>query len=302
MPAPIPDNDEDRVLWHHFDPTSASMIHTVPPTNRWTRAQIQFIKHGDTTLTRLIQYREEIDVSWISFLINGGVNVNAIDGYDVTALEYAAHHGYSEIVEILLKHGATPNRRRTVAWSSWYTALHYAVMISNEYIVVLLLQYGANPNAQTRHGETPLMSAMISLLENKSIIRLLLRAGADPNLQTTQGSEVSPMRALIRRNRLDLMQIMVDESKFDVINVESYGRSLMMHAVSKPDTQPEAIEFLIKNGAKFQDDLLTVPTKPAIRDVLTRWSIQLSGIGTNRSRDIMFSIMSFLVEPLPTPS
>ena len=44
----------------------------------------------------------------VRLLLREGVNVNASDGQGVTALMHAAMHGYAELIDLLLLHGAKP--------------------------------------------------------------------------------------------------------------------------------------------------------------------------------------------------
>lgn len=63
-----------------------------------------------------------------------------------------------------------------VATESGLTPLHVAAFMGNTNIVVLLLKHGADPNGQTMHNETSLHLA--SRAGRIETVRLLLRNGA----------------------------------------------------------------------------------------------------------------------------
>jgi ankyrin repeat protein len=61
------------------------------------------------------------------------------------------HHGFVDITELLLKHGARPN----VPGHHNITPLHEAVLNNRLDIVKLLVMYGADAEARDGNGKTP---------------------------------------------------------------------------------------------------------------------------------------------------
>ena len=103
------------------------------------------ITSGQTALHLVTQRR---DLTWMSFLISRGANVNLRDVKGVTPLVVAANLGFIEGVE-------------------------------------LLVEKGARVDESNNAGETPLISAVHN--RNVAMMRILLKAGADPDRADNSG-------------------------------------------------------------------------------------------------------------------
>ncbi|ABC77043.1 ankyrin repeat domain-containing protein [Syntrophus aciditrophicus] len=90
------------------------------------------------------------NLSKIEKLLEEGADANA--GRDLKPLHYAAEHGPTEIVILLLTHGANPNSRTKYK----VTPLHYAAQGGNIVIAKLLIKFGARVEATDDQGKTPL--------------------------------------------------------------------------------------------------------------------------------------------------
>ena len=129
-------------------------------------------------------------------------NVNVTDKRANTALRWASRLGCAEIVKLLLKAGADPNKRyhsgygNTVlmeALEPWlhgsgyagWAPLNMGCRNDRTEIVRLLLARGADPNKRNIIGVTALMLA--SMDDRTEIVRLLLASGADPHIQNKYG-------------------------------------------------------------------------------------------------------------------
>ncbi|MBZ5624572.1 MAG: ankyrin repeat domain-containing protein [Acidobacteriia bacterium] len=165
----------------------------------------------------LMRAAEKGNAKIVELLLAKGARVNfrqdwrhssdPLDGYKATALLCAVRAKHSDIVAMLLEHGADPNLRGqdgttpllaaggslsiiqalvtagadvNARHDSGETALYIAAF--NSEAVEYLLECGADVNAQSHAtGRTPLMRAAIS--GNAEAVRLLLRHGADPTLR-----------------------------------------------------------------------------------------------------------------------
>ncbi len=103
------------------------------------------ITTGETAL-HLVTGRR--DLTWMSFLIGKGANVNMRDAKGVTPLVLACNLGFIEGVELLVNNGARVDEANNA-------------------------------------GETPLISAVHS--RNIAMMRVLLKAGADPDRADNSG-------------------------------------------------------------------------------------------------------------------
>lgn len=69
----------------------------------------------------------------------------------MAALHWAADHGFAQILEILLSHGADVNLKDV---ESGQTALHYAISCGHGDCVQVLLKHGGNPTIADADGST----------------------------------------------------------------------------------------------------------------------------------------------------
>jgi uncharacterized protein len=79
----------------------------------------------------------------------------ALGAHDIPVMYYPALHGYKEIAEVLLAHGADIN-----AGDGKETALHGAAGFGQTAIAEWLLEHGAQVNPKDFNGKTPLRVAM----------------------------------------------------------------------------------------------------------------------------------------------
>ncbi|XP_052026853.1 BCL-6 corepressor-like protein 1 isoform X2 [Apodemus sylvaticus] len=106
------------------------------------------------------------------------VNKNAGE----TLLQRAARLGYKDVVLYCLqKHSEDVNHRDNAG----YTALHEACSRGWTDILNILLQHGANVNCSSQDGTRPVHDAVLN--DNLETIWLLLSYGADPTLATYSG-------------------------------------------------------------------------------------------------------------------
>lgn len=117
------------------------------------------------------------------------VRLHVTDSDNQTAINYAAHQGYSHCVAVLLRYGLNPLQPPRHAWASG-TPLSRAVMKGSAPTVKLLLD--AIPKAQYTSDRvteqvwsatnTPLQGA-----EHMAVLQTLLDAGVSPNYIAPQG-------------------------------------------------------------------------------------------------------------------
>lgn len=115
-----------------------------------------------TEPTTLIEHvkRENIDAILAFFSSSLSMNqtdeekeeaINEYDDEGLAAVHWAADHGFAQILEILLNHGADVNRKDQ---QSGQTALHYAISCGHGDCVQVLLKHGGNPTICDADGST----------------------------------------------------------------------------------------------------------------------------------------------------
>ena len=123
------------------------------------------------------------DPARVKALLDAGTDVNSRDPLGGTALLDACWMGNSEIVTLLLAHGADVN---AVHRESGATPLKYAVLTARPKVVEQLLAAGADVRHTFRDGETALHLA--ASRSNPTIIEMLLKARASLDATDRDGS------------------------------------------------------------------------------------------------------------------
>ena len=121
------------------------------------------------------------------------VHSHSYEGW--TPLHLAAHYGHSQVVEMLLAHGADVHARATNDLGS--SPLLWAIMGQDVAAVTLLLEHGAGINETTTAGSTPLHKAAV--IGNAALVRLLLARGANVNARNS-GGQTPLTHALFNRH------------------------------------------------------------------------------------------------------
>ena len=109
--------------------------------------------------------------------INMGANVEALNEERKTALHIAAEYGHTNILRLLLDHGAIVDPQE--AGQSYQTPLLIAIANGHHDSVQLLIQRGADVDRHSTFHGSPLMKPIYR--RHEDIVSLLLESGADRN-------------------------------------------------------------------------------------------------------------------------
>ncbi|KAK4474487.1 hypothetical protein MN116_001637 [Schistosoma mekongi] len=136
---------------------------------------------GETALTCAISSNS---VRIVELLLTHGADPN-FRGKKVecTPLMEAASVGYTDIVKLLLEHGACVSQKSNTG----NTALHYAATSGHLECVCLLLQYNSPMEVQNDTGHTPLMEATSN--GHVDVARCLIKHGCDINTHSAEFKE-----------------------------------------------------------------------------------------------------------------
>ncbi|CAH8634846.1 unnamed protein product [Schistosoma intercalatum] len=136
---------------------------------------------GETALTCAISSNA---VRIVEMLLKHGSDPN-FRGKKVecTPLMEAASVGYTDIVKLLLEHGACVGQKSNTG----NTALHYAATSGHLECVCLLLQYNSPMEVQNDTGHTPLMEATSN--GHVDVARCLIKHGCDINTHSAEFKE-----------------------------------------------------------------------------------------------------------------
>ena len=168
-------------LWNSVDNNNLHFINTLMdsgvspdvrypyPGNSYSQGMTPLI----AWITTLSSADIDTDLRMPAILIKNGCDVNAQDKYGGTALLHATYPGRMSLIELLLKHGANPNK--------------------------------ANIN-----GRTPLCAAALSVCGSEKrlqdTVHCLLKAGADPLAKDENGSDI--LLQSLQANNYEIAEIL----------------------------------------------------------------------------------------------
>ena len=167
------------------------------------------------TRTALMTAAEKGNVDSLEDLLGSGGRINAMSP-EGTPLYLAAANGNTEVVWMLLRQGADPDR----GLPGGTTPLMAAASQGNKRIVDMLLAANATVEARNDSGETALSYAVLN--SQLVVTKRLLRAGAEVNVVNEAGQSL--LMRVAARNDLLLAGVMVDANA-DVAHKGPNGRT-----------------------------------------------------------------------------
>jgi len=179
----------------------------------------------------------EGDSAAVQAFLEQGVDVNARDQWERTALHLAADRGHKEVVGLLLEHGADVNAKDRNR-----TALDYASEKGHKEVVELLLEHGADVNAKDDWDRTSLHSAAEE--GHKDIVELLITEGA--NVNARDGDSRTPLHYAAEKGHKKIVGLLLAHGA-DANAGANYNRTAAEFAMGEGHT--EIVELLISKGA-----------------------------------------------------
>ena len=174
---------------------------------RFTLPAIAFalssLLHASSDGSKVADAAMASDRAAVRALITSGDDVNAAQGDGMTALHWAARHGDTELVRMLIAAGG--NVRATTRLGN-YTPLLMASELGHAGAIDALIAGGADPKGTTASGVTPLMLASAS--GQMDAVKTLLSHGADVNAAEATRGETALMFAAANR-RADAVKLLL---------------------------------------------------------------------------------------------
>lgn len=120
------------------------------------------------------------DEDTLNFLLNEGMDINAVTPSGWTPLFIAARDGHSEAAKLLVFRGAAINAQTDRGATALLMALTQPYPNEKERLdlITYLLKRGADPNLTDQYGLTPIYYT--ALRKQQQTVQLLLNYGADP--------------------------------------------------------------------------------------------------------------------------
>ncbi len=188
-------------------------------------------------------------VNIVRLLLDAGAEVDYHEKmFGATPLFWAADSPDSDIVKLLLEHGANPNA--TSSYFGSFYALHAAAQEGRLENIRLLLAAGANVNQF--NDEPTCVTALHVAAENA--VSFLLEAGADVNAAASEG--VTPLHAAAYRGELDIARMLLEAgAQVDAI----------LRVDEESDVHDDAMCFRLPNGdesAYYCDEYVPIGSTP----------------------------------------
>ncbi|KAF2760464.1 ankyrin [Pseudovirgaria hyperparasitica] len=194
---------------------------------------------------------------WAQRLIRGGVDLNARDDYDATAIYYASKAGHTGMVKLLLDAGADPD----MDCCNGHKPLHEAASRNHAQVVRLLLEAGVSPktgktrdpgrkcgNAKSSIGYHPLQFA--ANRGHIDTVREMIPYLTREDLHEALGDAVSGGHAPLMTFLLDDAKLSPDcrsKIRHGGVGRTIGGKPILIHAIQSRN--PECVKVLLDRRA-----------------------------------------------------
>ena len=174
----------------------------------------------------LIENARDGNLNKVRDLLRRGANVNAKNGWGITALMYASADGHVEVVCVLLNHdGVDVNIKNYIGdtaltWASYYGHL--------EVVHALLMHNGVDVNIKANNGNTALICA--SFNGHLELVRALLNHdGVDVNIQKDNDGDTALIMASWN-GHVEVARALLNHDGVDVNIKNNNGKTALYRA------------------------------------------------------------------------
>ncbi|XP_068223862.1 ankyrin repeat and SAM domain-containing protein 6-like [Palaemon carinicauda] len=185
---------------------------------------------------------EEGDIEFIKASLKSGVNIEAPDHDNNTALHIAAANDHENVVSFLLVMEANREATNNLGW----TPLMQAARHGHMQVVHCLINAGAMVDAYNRLGMSALMLASVS--GHMGTIRTLIEAGAkyDPDITNTS-SQITPLMIAAQHGNNAVVRLYLDKGVSANKAIPKIGITPLMFSAAGGNVS--TAQLLLKRGA-----------------------------------------------------
>lgn len=178
----------------------------------------------------------------VILLLDHGADIHATHEEDNTSVfQYGVYQKHIDILQHLLKRGVDVNQK---GWRGG-TALHSGAMYGHANIIQFLIRNGAEINVFDQRGLTPLHCAS-SCGYNASVVQLLINEGADPNLGSSNPPRGAPLHQASFHGNIQVVQCLLDNGADVDLYCEELGTPLQAACL---EGHIQLVKLLIERGA-----------------------------------------------------
>jgi Ankyrin repeats (3 copies)/Ankyrin repeats (many copies) len=168
-------------------------------------------------------------------------HVNARGGWEQTPMHVATAEGHTDILLLLLEHGADADGRNRSGQTPLYLASRNGTLEAGQ----CLLDRGADINAENSDGQTPLSGAVYE--GHVEFARMLLKRGAKVDVPDNPGGN-TPLHWAVGLAKIEAVRLLLEHGA-DVNLCNDLGKTPSQLTMG----QPEILQLLSKYGAESVD-------------------------------------------------
>ncbi len=185
------------------------------------------------------------------FLIERGIDINAVNKNGVNALQFISHGRNLKLAHYLIKQGADVNARS----NDGETALMRVAMFGNKDKINLLLDNGADIHLKDNRKETALMAAIDCA--PIAACRLLLERGADKDINNVNSyGQTAFISSFTKDSDIEKLKLLLEygaviDDTYRYPRSELEGMTLLIAAVEMKEI--EKVKLLVEHGVDLDN-------------------------------------------------
>uniref|UniRef100_A0A0G4FMY1 Uncharacterized protein n=1 Tax=Chromera velia CCMP2878 TaxID=1169474 RepID=A0A0G4FMY1_9ALVE len=187
-------------------------------------------------------------VQIVDALLKRGASTEAVSFQQLTPLYIAAQMDRLPVVEALIKAGANVDARR----DTHHTALHIAAEHGHIAVMQALIKAGASVEPRTLESATPLYIAAQN--GRQAAVDLLLKSGADVDVSLSflkgDGSKHTPLHVACQNGHIQVVRMLLRNHANVHVSTEKQWTPL--HMACRYSGDPEIVQALLDRGSDME--------------------------------------------------